>query len=123
MAKAKSITLKRNEAAAYEALREWSRCDEAARFVLAVLGSRPVVASEEDPQKWLVPSQSRAGESHCVDIELRVCDCAGWRFKRHCSHLATADRAARLRYELTTAAVKPLHDLGPSASRDRISAR
>jgi hypothetical protein len=67
---------------------------------LAVLASRPVVAREINPQKWFVPSASRAGESHVADVELRVCDCAGWSFKHHGSRLAIADQAARLRYEL-----------------------
>jgi hypothetical protein len=100
MRKAKSITIKRDEAKAYEQLRQWAARDDAARFVLAVLASRPVVVNETDPQKWFVPSSSRAGEFYIVDIELRVCDCAAWCFKHHCSHPAIADRAARLRYEL-----------------------
>jgi hypothetical protein len=103
MRKAKSITLNRDEARAYETMRDWAGCDDAARFTLTVLASCPVVASDPDPQRWLVPSSS-GGEPHLVDIELRVCDCAGWRFKHHCSHLAVADRAARLRYDLAGAA-------------------
>lgn len=123
MHKAKSITIKGDEAQAYERLRLWAARDDAARFVLAVLASRPVIAGDPEPQKWFVPSASRAGEFHIVDIELRVCDCAGWSFKHHCSHLGVADRAARLRYELTTSPALPVHSFGPSASRDRTSAR
>jgi hypothetical protein len=100
MRKTKSLTIKGDEARAYELLREWAGRDEAARFILAVLGSRPVVAGDLGPQKWLVPSASHPGVDHVVDIELRVCDCAGWRFKHHCGHLGVADRAARLRFEL-----------------------
>jgi hypothetical protein len=100
MSKAKSITIKGDEARAFEALREWAGRADAARFVLAVLNTRPVIAGGPDPQTWFVPSPWRADESHVVDIELRVCDGAGWRFKPHCSHLAITDRAARLRYEL-----------------------
>ncbi|HKQ07016.1 MAG TPA: hypothetical protein VJ464_17940 [Blastocatellia bacterium] len=75
--KAKSLTVKGDEATAYEQLRKWVGRDDAARFVLLVLGSRPVVVSEPDPPKWFVPSSSRTGEFHVVDIELRVCDCSG----------------------------------------------
>src|ERR1044072_9117006 len=84
LAKAKLITLRRDEARAFEQLRAWAGRTNAARFVLAVLASRPVVASESEPELWLVPSASRAGEFHCVDIELRVCDCSGWRYKHTC---------------------------------------
>ncbi|HKQ03829.1 MAG TPA: hypothetical protein VJ464_01760 [Blastocatellia bacterium] len=104
MAKAKSITLRREEATAYEQLRQWAGRADAARFVLLVFGSRPVVASEPDPQKWFVPSSSSPGDFHVVNIELRVCDCSGWRFKHHCSHLGVADRAALLRYEMAALA-------------------
>ena len=100
MRKAKSITIKGDEAAAYEQLRQWAGRADAARFTLAVLASRPIAAIDPDPQKWFVPSSSRAGEFHIADIELRICDCRGWRFKHRCSHLAIADRAARLRYQL-----------------------
>jgi|SRR5581483_9395616 len=102
--KAKPVTVKGDEARAYEALRQWADRADAARFVLLVLGSRPVVAGDSDPQKWFVPSSSSPGDFHVVDVELRTCDCNGWRFKHHCSHLAVADRAARLRYELATVA-------------------
>src|SRR5690242_20515683 len=91
--KQRPVTLRRDEARAYEQLRQWAGRKDAARFALAVLASRPVVAGEVNPQRWLVPSTSTTGEFHVVDIELRVCDCAGWRFKHHCSHLGVADRA------------------------------
>ena len=100
MLKAKPITIKGDEARAYLLVREWAGRNDAARFVLAVLASRPVIIGDPDPQRWLVPSSSQPGDFHVVDIELRVCDCAGWSFKHRCSHLAIADRAARLRYEL-----------------------
>jgi hypothetical protein len=100
--KAQSVTMTNDEAGSYQALVSWAMRDGALRFVFAVINTRPVVAGP-DPQKWFVPSSSRAGEFHTVDIDLRVCDCAGWMFKRHCSHLAIADRAARLRFELLTA--------------------
>jgi hypothetical protein len=48
MRKAKAITINGNEARAYEHLRGWAGRD-AARFVLAVLNSRPVAGA--NPQK------------------------------------------------------------------------
>lgn len=68
---------KDDETRAYDPLRAWAGREDAARLIFAVLNSRPVVASDPDLPKWFVPSASRAGEFHIVDIEHRVCDCAG----------------------------------------------
>jgi hypothetical protein len=45
MRKAKSITIKQDEAAADEALRAWAARAHAARFTLAVINSRAVSVS------------------------------------------------------------------------------
>lgn len=77
MRKSKAITIKGDEAAGYEALRAWAGRADAAHFILAVINSRPVLVADPDPQKWFVPSASSPGDFHVVDIDLRVCDCAG----------------------------------------------
>lgn len=99
VARAKPVTLSRSEARAYEALCAWAARDDALVFLWRVLNTRPAIEGSE-PQLWLVPSSSEPGEFHAVDICLRVCDCRGWRYKHHCSHLAVADRAAQLRFQL-----------------------
>jgi hypothetical protein len=63
--------------------------------------SCPVVASDPNLQKSFFPAVSRTDEFHVVDMELRVCDWAGWHYKYYCSHLGAADRTAWLRRELT----------------------
>jgi hypothetical protein len=55
MRKMKAITIKGDEAQAYEALGAWTVRDDPARFVLAVLASRLVIAGDLDPQNWFVP--------------------------------------------------------------------
>lgn len=90
----------RDEARAYGHLLEWTGRADVVRSTLAVLAAHPMIVSDPDPQKWFVLSASHTGGFHVVDIELGICDCAGWSFKRHCFHLAIADRAARLRFAL-----------------------
>jgi hypothetical protein len=97
--KQKREQLKADETRFYLMLRELAGSDAALKFFWLVINSRPAIAGP-DPQVWLVPSTSEAGRFYEVDIDMRVCLCDGFNFKHRCSHLAIADRAARLRYQL-----------------------
>jgi hypothetical protein len=101
MRKTKEITIKGDEAAAHQSLCDWAGRDGALRFALAVLNTRPAIAGTE-PQLWHVPSSSGHGH-YLVDIDVRACTCDGFHHRHRCPHLAIADRAARLRFELLTA--------------------
>jgi hypothetical protein len=97
--KKKREQLTGDETRFYAMLRELAGRDAALKFFWLVISTRPAI-SGPDPQVWLVPSTSEAGRFYEVDIDLRICLCDGFNFKHRCSHLAVADRAARLRYEL-----------------------
>ena len=100
MAKLAQAILTRSETRFYETLRALTRQADPARFLWQVLNSRPAVEADE-PTLWLVPSASREGVSYQVDIDARTCSCSGFRFRHRCPHLAVADFAVRLLFELS----------------------
>jgi hypothetical protein len=110
----KSVTLGRDEVLYYSKLLAWTGSKTPLRFIWQVINSRPAVEGSE-PQIWYVPSASNENWFYEVNIELRVCNCNGWRFKNTCSHLRIADCAARLRFELLSVGTVSTSDFRPAS--------
>src|SRR5262245_7403644 len=91
--KTHNIRVSRMEARFYEHLYDLASGEHPLQFDWQVLNSRPIDQGSASAV-WLVPSASTEGVFHKVDVEVRIWDCDGWRFKHTCSHLRVADRAA-----------------------------
>lgn len=91
-------TLTRSESRFLAKLSAMTRQSDPLRFLWQVINSRPIVEGSE-PALWSIPSATKEGASHTVDIDARVCSCEGFHFKYRCPHLSVADFAARLRFK------------------------
>jgi hypothetical protein len=83
--KAKLTKLSRAEARLYARLRVWLGSDNVVSFL-----ARLVRTYQDKDGRRIVPSASKRGHAHVVDIGRGVCTCTGYYWRRRCSHLKLA---------------------------------